>query len=437
MTHDSTDTALARRYNDAFRGLELAARDPAWLNALRVDALHSFLARGFPTRKDEGYRKLEVRPLFEAALPLRHPTTTAGSVTAGSTFTGARAAQVFVDGVAATASGDEPSLITGRTLADFESLIDPVFAFSACAKSSALTNLNVAFHHAEGVVDVPAHRLVEGPIVLEHRFTAQAGETHPRSLVVVRAGAEATLVELWNASAACVVNAATDIVVEAGATLRHIIVHDGTEGARVFASVSAHVARDAHYEAHTIALSDGLLRADVDVKLFASGATAALTGLTLARGQAVVDHRTRIVHESGHATSRQLYKSAFSDKSRGVFSGAVVFEKGAEKSDTAQNSKSLLLSPHASSDQKPELMIFADDVKASHGSTVGQLDEDALFYLRTRGVPKEVANAMLVRAFFEDLLEELPVGAVREHVTARVSARIDALLGETDAGVRS
>jgi len=390
----STTDAVAARYAGLFDARPADGAATGWLSARRREALDRFLKNGFPTRATEAFRKLDARAHFAQELPL-----------------------------------DAEPADAARALDAHTWLADGALAASTLDVRGPLDLLNLALHRGEGVVEIAADRNETAPIVVVHAPVGPDSEHFPRTVVVARAGSSAVIVERFDVSGAHRVTSAVDVVVERGATLTHVIVHASARATRVFASVRATVHDGGTLSLHTFALADGLVRQDVDVELAGKDARATLQSLTLGRGASVCDQRTRVVHAHGHATSRQLVKSVLADESKGVFSGAVVFARGAEKSDTAQHSKALLLSPRAEVDHKPELQIFADDVAASHGSTVGQLDDDALFYLRARGVPHDEARAMLVRAFLDDTIAALPE-SVREDARARVEARVASVLGE-------
>jgi Fe-S cluster assembly protein SufD len=207
---------------------------------------------------------------------------------------------------------------------------------------------------------------------------------------------------------------ALDISLAQSAKLVHGKVVQGSAQLTHLATSQVTVAQGAYYDNFALLLDGGLTRNEITVALQGPMAQTSLQGAMLLRGAAHADTTTRIIHEQPHGTSRQIYKSVLADKAHGVFQGKVIVKPQAQKTDGYQLSRALLLSDQAEMDAKPELEIYADDVKCSHGSTVGDLDAEALFYLRARGIDTHTARALLVAAFVNELVDSLPAGAVRE-----------------------
>lgn len=207
---------------------------------------------------------------------------------------------------------------------------------------------------------------------------------------------------------------ALDVMLATSAKLVHGKVVEGGPQLTHLANSHVTVAQGAYYDNFALLLDGGLTRNEITVALQGMMAQTSLQGAMLLRGSAHADTTTRIIHEQPHGTSRQIYKSVLADKAHGVFQGKVIVKPQAQKTDGYQLSRALLLSDQAEMDAKPELEIYADDVKCSHGSTVGDLDAEALFYLRSRGIDQHTARAMLVNAFVSELVDSLPAGAVRD-----------------------
>jgi Fe-S cluster assembly protein SufD len=284
--------------------------------------------------------------------------------------------------------------------------------------------LNTA-HLADGAfVVVPAGTRTTEPIHL--LFTAWPGESpravYPRVVLVVEDGAEAQVVEEYASAAetpyfTCSV---TEIWVGENAALDHVRLERESDRGFHLGVSAAVVGRNGRYRSHAVSLGGRLTRLDLDVALSGEGAEGILNGLYLPSGRRHVDHHTRVEHRSPHTTSIELYKGVLSGKATAVFNGRIVIAPGAQQSDAAQTNNNLLLSGEALVNTNPELEIFADDVKARHGATIGQLEDDALFYLRSRGLDETSARRLLVYAFAKDLVERLPVPRLRDELAGVV-----------------
>ncbi|RME32458.1 MAG: Fe-S cluster assembly protein SufD, partial [Gammaproteobacteria bacterium] len=245
-------------------------------------------------------------------------------------------------------------------------------------------------------------------------------------------GAGATLLETHAGSGgeACFANLLTGVLLGEGARLDHLRLQYESEAAFHFSSTGARLQRDSRYLNHNLCLGARLNRNDIAVELAGEGAAVELHGLTLGGGRSHLDNHTRVDHLAPHTTSAENYKAVLGDRARGVFNGKVVVHPGAQKIVAGQSSRNLLLSAGAEMDTKPELEIYADDVQCHHGATVGQLDELALFYLRSRGVPEAEARAMLIHAFAGEVLRAIDHEGLRRHCHALVDRRVDQLLGQ-------
>ena len=290
---------------------------------------------------------------------------------------------------------------------------------------------NTALFPDGAYLAVPAGVAVAAPVVLRHGGGTDATLVPGRVLVDVGAGASLLLVEdLRGAAGGGFLNAVTELALGAGArcTIVRLVEQDGA-GSHV-ASTWGRAAEGASFHALTFALGGTFVRDDVHVRFAGPGAEASLDGLFVVAGRETIDHHTMLDHAVPACTSRELYKGVLAGAGRGVFNGAVVIRPDAQKSDSGQRNPNLLLSDDATIHTKPELQIHADDVKCAHGATVGQLDADALFYLRARGIDAEAARALLVHAFAREVVERVPHAGLREDVDRRVEERMARLAGE-------
>jgi Fe-S cluster assembly protein SufD len=214
----------------------------------------------------------------------------------------------------------------------------------------------------------------------------------------------------------------TEILVKEGASLTHIRLFEDAETAFNLSHLSARIGKDAAYHSYVLATGGALVRNEMRIDLAAPGADASLNGAYLARGRQHTDHTTLLRHGAPHTTSRELFKGALDDTARGVFQGNIYVAKGADGTDGNMTNRTILLSEKAEMDSKPQLEIYADDVKCAHGATVGALEEDALFYLRARGVPERQARELLVEGFVAEAFDELGEGAILDLMRARIAS---------------
>ncbi|MGH8354307.1 MAG: Fe-S cluster assembly protein SufD [Pseudomonas sp.] len=417
-------------------------RQPAWLQELRRAAFHWVAEQGFPTAKDEAWKYTRVAPIlaipFQPAAAGASRRLSAASVErlAGD-YGGPRL--VFVNGYFAAElsslqrlpQGIQAGSLAAQLRADGGAALEALFARAFRAQPQAFTALNAALAEDGAFVQIPADTRVEAPIHLV--FLSDPGATplaaHPRALVLVGAGSRATLVESHAGTLAGVYlsNAVTEIVLEAGATLEHYKLQNESTAAFHVALLSVHQARDSRFAAHASALGGLLARQEVRIVLEGPGAQVALNGLYLPRGEQHLDNQTTIEHLAPRCTSRELYKGVIDGRGHGIFDGRIIVRPGAMKTDACQTIKTLLLSEWAQANTQPRLEIFADDVKCAHGAAVGQLDEQAVFYLRSRGIAEAAARAMLTYAFVSEMLALIRLEPLRARVERLVAAQLQGL----------
>jgi Fe-S cluster assembly protein SufD len=230
------------------------------------------------------------------------------------------------------------------------------------------------------------------------------------------------VIERFSGTGRYLTNPVSEIVVEEGAKLTHIRLFEDAETAFNLSHLSARIGKDAAYHAYALATGGALVRNEMRIDLAASGADASLNGAYLARGKQHTDHTTVLRHGAPHTTSKELFKGALDDVARGVFQGNIYVAKGADGTDGNMTNRTILLSEKAEMDSKPQLEIYADDVKCAHGATVGALEEDALFYLRARGVPERQAREVLVEGFVAEAFDDLGEGIILDLLRARVAS---------------
>jgi Fe-S cluster assembly protein SufD len=414
---------------------------PSWLLPLRKAGIARFMDLGFPTLQDEDWRFTNLSPL--ASLPLHPAGEPANDAAAKAAlekhvFThlpGPRL--VFVNGqhsmalssVQGLPDGVRVSNLTAALVADSES-IKKQFGFYALTDDNAFAGLNQAFFTDGGFVRVPAGISMAEPIQFIFISTAkQSGETiQPRNLIVAGANSRATVIESYIATdnTAYFTNSVTEIVAGDNATLEHVKFQDEAAAAFHLSTIAAQLGRASNVSVHSFALGAKLSRTNIRTKLAGEGLECILNGLYLTRGEQLADHHMIVEHAQPHCASHEYFNGILDDKSRGVFHGRILVREIAQKTDAKQTNKNLLLSDDATADTKPQLEIYADDVKCTHGATIGQLNAESIFYLRARGIGADNARRMLIHAFAGEIIARVKHDSTREKLDKLVWDRLEA-----------
>ncbi|TNF29457.1 MAG: Fe-S cluster assembly protein SufD [Deltaproteobacteria bacterium] len=409
-----------------------------WLGALKAEGRARFEALGLPSTKAEAWRYFPTRALRGVDLGAAGPEASAldADHIAALRLPGTIACAVFVDGRFSAERSDLAALPAGVTIGSLAAALaaDPErvrahLGAVAPSEGAAMVAANEAWFDDGLWVDVPANAAVEGPVEVLFVTTEAAGPaTHPRNVLVLGRSAELTLVFGWSGPAgrAYATNAVTEIALGDNATLRLANVEDEGDGATHVHHLQARQGRDSTLKTFSLSLGGEAARTSVRAELGAPGASCHLDGLYLAGGKQRLDHYTEVDHQAPHTQSRQYYGGVIDDRAVGNYIGLVFIREGASKTDAQQLNKNLLLAPTATANAKPSLEIDHDDVKASHGTTVGQLDEKSLFYLLSRGISPEDARGILILAFAQDALARLGEGAHAQALVHRVAAKLGA-----------
>ncbi|MSO92866.1 MAG: Fe-S cluster assembly protein SufD [Rhodospirillales bacterium] len=416
---------------DAGKGA-LPGRGLPWLANLRAQGRERFRTLGLPTAKLEAWRYTRLRPFEDTQF--RPATEADGRINVDvipALLKGAAARIVFINGLYRQELSNVAGLPAGvsieplaKALAAGSGWIADHLGRVAGETPQAFFALNTALMDSGVVVKIARGTSLDLPIEIVHvsGLTDRPIMYSPRNLILVEEGASATVLvhHVGLGAGAYFVNGATEVDVRDGGSLRHYTVEAESIDAINLATAHVRVGRDAHYEAFGLAVGGRLSRSEVSIRLAAPGASCKLNGAYLMRGAEHCDNTTVIEHLAPHTSSREVFKGVLDDESRAVFQGRIVVHKGAQKSDGHQLSKALLLSAGAEIDQKPELEIYTDDVKCSHGAAAGQLDAAQLFYLRSRGIPEALARNLLVQAFLAEAVEEVSDIGVREAMMDKV-----------------
>lgn len=412
---------------------------PSWWQEKRQSGLAQLRSEGFPSCRVEAWKYTDVAPLLGLRLGLpaaSHTLAEKDLETEDARLPHAAIELVFVNG-----RFDE-GLSKGLTLLPANAFVGPVSeawlrhgermaATMDGAKSQKETPfawLNASLMTDGACVYLPKNCIIEQTLHFVFLTSGNDQQTHPRNLFVLEENAQAKLLESWcsvgGGRGRGYVNPVTDVYLGANAKLSHNVWQRLGEETYLTTQTSVSQQRNSSYQHHGIWLGAALCRNDLRVYLQGPGALCQLDGLYITHGTQHIDNHTYIHHEVPHCQSAELYKGILDDDSHGVFNGVVYVHPGASQSDAHQGNHNLLLSPNASIDTKPQLEIFNDDVKCSHGSTVGQLDPNSLFYLRSRGVAQAQAERMLTNAFAGDVIEALNDSELKTRAYEIVNARL-------------
>lgn len=400
---------------------ELARIGPPAVHRARKAGIARFGEVGFPTLQDEEWRFTNVAPLTRVPfLPaFLEPIAAVNdrAVLPRMVFVNGKCSQEF------PAKGLPAGVVVGRlsqAFAQTPALVERYLTRLARPEASPFTALNTAFLYDGALVYVPRGVVVEEPVCLSLicSVTRDPLVSHTRVLVVVEEDARLTLVEDYAGSDGEVyfTNAVTEISVGAGAVVDHYKVQQESKTAYHIAAMHVHQAKGSRFSSHSLAFGGALTRNDANAVLDAENCECTLNGLYMASGTQVIDNHTRIDHAKPNCASHELYKGILAGQARGVFNGKIYVHPDAQKTDAKQTNKTLLLSDDAVIDTKPQLEIFADDVKCTHGATIGQLDAEQIFYLRSRGVGQAEARSLLTYAFANDIVRRVKVDAVRQNL---------------------
>ena len=416
------------RYVVGFESLEqeLASVGPESVRKLRRQAIERFSDLGFPTVRMEEWRFTNVAPIARTEFDL-HPDR-------GGIVLGDLAPYRYSDCIQLT-------VVNGHLVPEFSDLrclpegvmvcsladcvqnhpdkIDGLLGREARFENHAFVALNTALFQDGVFVYVPKGVVVERPINLVNIARPSVDQPvamFPRNLFVAEESSQVTLVEQFATvgEGPYLTSPVTEVVVRDNAVVDHYKLQRESTEAFHMATFQIHLGRDGNFSSHSISWGGGLVRNDVNAVLDGEGSEATLNGLYMVEGHQLVDNHMRVDHVAPHCDSHELFKGILEGKSRAVFNGRIYVHPGAQKTDAKQTNRNLLVSPDALCNSNPQLEIFADDVKCTHGSTVGQLDDLAVFYLRSRGIGEEAAKSLLTYAFAADIVERIKVKPVRQ-----------------------
>jgi Fe-S cluster assembly protein SufD len=408
------------------------------LHTLRREALELFSRRGYPSTHEEEWRFTSVSPIAAISFrPALHEEPEAIGVEELEPFVlgGVRSHLVFVNGHYARSLSVLPALAPGvRIMSLAEALeAEPNLVLGHLTRHSlpemnAFAALNTAFLQDGAFLSLPDGTVLEEPI---HLLFLSRGKDHPfiqtpRNLIVAGNDTKLTIVETYHSlgKATSLTSVVSEIVGGEHSTIEHDKLQQEALGAYHVGTTHVRLAGGSTFISNSVTLGASLARNMMTVSLEGEGSECTLNGLSLGTGKQLIDNHTTIDHARAHCTSHELYKAIHDGKSHGVFNGKIFVRKDAQKTDAKQTNKTLILSDDATMNTKPQLEIFADDVKCTHGATVGQLEEEQLFYLRSRGISLEEARDLLTFAFASDVIDRVHVDALRKQLDTLLRARL-------------
>ncbi len=430
-----------QRYLDLFSRFSTSQGrdDNLPMHALRSSAIARFSERGFPSQADEDWKYTNTNPIIQT--PFIFPEEMTNDVFDQENFAGhsyissCSARLVFVDGKLSPGASHFTNATGGLIITSLaqafhahEDLVLSYLDTRSRESRSAFGDLNTAFLSDGAFVFVPKRTFVEEPIHLI--FLSSKSDdllaTNPRVLLIADEGAGVTLVETHATTGehASFSNAQTEMFIDANASVEHYAIQDHNNASYHTGNLHVVQSRNSRCVSHSFILGGALVRNDVTFVLEGEGCEASLNGLALTHGSQHADSHTTIDHAAPQCASHEHYKYIANGKSRGVFNGKIIVRKDAQKTDARQSNNNLILSDEASIDTRPQLEIFANDVKCTHGATIGRLDEEALFYLKSRGIGESDARDILIRAFADEIVERVSIASLREYLHKRIQAGV-------------
>jgi Fe-S cluster assembly protein SufD len=438
------ETLVGKGYISEFSDFsQRLSHQPPWLIALRREGYTQFVETGFPTTHDEDWRFTNVSAIAQRRFILADG---AAEVTAAELerFTTAPFAccLVFVNGRFSPQLSRIPALPKGveagslaQAIVKHPAVVERYLGKHLDFYRDAFSALNTAFVGDGAYVYVPRSTVLDTPIYALYVSTpgSKPAMTHPRNLIVIEENSQATIVEDYvslsfpasapgpGAESAAFSNTVTELVAGDSAVVSHYMIVRESEQSFNVSTLRIQQARSSNVATHSLLLGGALIRNNVHPVLAGEGAECLINGLFMANGRQHMDNYMLVEHASPHCDSRQFYNGILNGQARGVFHGRIIVHKDAQKTDAKQTNRNLLLCDDAQIDTKPQLEIYADDVKCTHGATIGQVDESALFYLRSRGLSEVSAKHLLLQAFTNECLDRMHPGPVRDHVERLVA----------------
>jgi len=433
---------LKEKLLSSFMAFEESIDVQSELHDVRTAAIKNFENKGFPTKKDEAWKYTSLNAILKkdfSVFPKNEVTIEFKDVKKYFLHEIDTYKVVFIDGVfsshlsSTTHDGIDVCLMSSAlTKPKYKMVIDTYFNQIA-NKDESLTSLNTAFANEGAYINIPKSKVADKPIEIMYFSTGSEAAllVQPRNLVIVGENSHVQIIERHQClnENAVLTNSVTEIFAQKRAIVDYYKIQNDELEANLIDNTYVSQKQESHVSVQTFSFGGNLTRNNLNFYHFGERLTSTLNGITIIGDKQHVDHYTLVHHAQPNCESFQDYKGIFSDRSTGVFNGKVYVEKEAQKTNAFQKSNNILLSDKATINAKPQLEIFADDVKCSHGCTVGQLDETALFYMQQRGIPKKEAKALLMYAFSNAVIENIKIPELKNRITAIIANKLGVKLG--------
>jgi len=428
---------VIKNYSADFMQLK-NTKENDWFSKQRQSAFDIFQESGFPNTRVEDWKYTDVRPIAKNTFS----NITESNVASDNNEIDEILIKdldcvnlVFINGAYSEKYSDIKNIsskIVIKSMADAlindESLLKKHLTKHINQELNSFTALNTAFIQDGAYINISANTNIDKPINITYisRDSNHPFATHPRNLIVMGENSNATIIENYVGSGKVnyFTNSVTETVLLQGAVLKHYKIQQEGSSAFHIASLNTSQSKDSRFESHLVSIGGALVRNNINASLNEEGAEIIMNGLYMTEDVQHVDNHTRVDHLKPHTQSHQNYRGVLNGKSRGVFNGKVVVHPQAQKIEAYQNNANLLLSDDAEIDTKPELEIYADDVKCTHGATVGQLDDDMLFYLRSRAVDEKTARSLLTYAFADEVISEINLKEIQNKLERLIIGRL-------------
>ena len=426
-----------QHYLADFKQLQNIKKDD-WFSKQRQSAFNIFQESGFPSTRKENWKYTDVRPIAKNLFS----NIANGNVVISDDEIDAILFKelecielVFVNGTYSKKYSNIKNLPNELTIKNMANALgnDEDFLKKHLAQyvndnSSSFTALNTAFIQDGAYINVPSDLILERPISITYvsKDNSNIFATHPRNLIFMGENSKATIIENYIGidNTNYFTNAVTETSLSQGASLKHYKIQQESSNAFHIGNLNTSQNKDSRFESHSISIGGALVRNDINAQLNEEGAEIIMNGLYMTDNAQHIDNHTRVDHFKPYTQSNQNYRGVLNGKSRGVFNGKVVVHPQAQKIEAYQNNANLLLSDDAEIDTKPELEIYADDVKCNHGATIGQLDNDMLFYLRSRAVDEQTARSLLTYAFVDEIINNISFQSIKNKLEHLIIGRL-------------
>jgi Fe-S cluster assembly protein SufD len=412
------------------------------LHDVRTAAIKNFEDKGFPTKKDEAWKYTSLNAILKndfTVFPKQENAVEFNHVKKYFLHEVDTYKLVFIDGVfnshlsSTTHDGIDICLMSSAlNKPKYKMVIDSYFNQIA-SKEESLTSLNTAFANEGAYIHIPKSKVADKPIEIMYFSTGNEAAlmVQPRNLVVVDENSHVQIIERHQSlnENPVLTNSVTEIFAQKRAIVDYYKIQNDTLEANLIDNTFVSQQKESHVSVHTFSFGGNLTRNNLNFYHFGDRLTSTLNGITIIGEKQHVDHYTLVNHSTPNCESFQDYKGIYADRSTGVFNGKVYVEKDAQKTNAFQKSNNILLSDKATINAKPQLEIFADDVKCSHGCTVGQLDETAMFYMQQRGIPQKEAKALLMYAFSNAVIESIKIPELKQRITKIIATKLGVKMG--------